>query len=181
MSWQVGSEKLKTQPSQQPGPSLSHNERLKGVERSAHSNLDWWEDPSENCILIPSSKRKKTKQISSQIKVLLRLKCQPFALPVLPLEFFYTHIFQFYTFLSGEDIIKRFEACLHSNTFSWNAWNVILQSLCDFKKKSRVWAILSEDEYVGRWLLELETVLRDDKEKCPGKCIPAYHIFSSKD
>ena len=60
MSWQVGSEKLKTQPShQQPGPSLSHNERLKGVERSAFSSLDWWEDPSENCILIPSSKRKK--------------------------------------------------------------------------------------------------------------------------
>ena len=107
MSWQVGSEKLKTQPSQQPGPSLSHNDRLKGVERSAHSNLDWWEDPSENCILIPSSKRKKKKQVFSEIKVLFKLKCQPSTLPVLPLEFFCSHIFRFYIFLSSEGIIKR--------------------------------------------------------------------------
>ena len=52
-------------------------------------------------------KKKKKKQVFSEIKVLFKLKCQPSTLPVLPLEFFCSHIFRFYTFLSSEDIIKR--------------------------------------------------------------------------
>ena len=56
---------------------------------------------------------------------------------------------------------QKVEACLHSSTFSWNAWNVYLQSLCVFKKGNRVsgwinqWAIFSEDEYVGHCLPSL--------------------------
>ena len=91
MSWQVGSENLRTQPSQQAGPSLSHNEGLKGVERSAHSNLDWWEDPSENWLLIPSSKRKKRSKFLLKLKSLSGLNAS-----LLP---FLSYLWNFFTLI----------------------------------------------------------------------------------